>query len=202
MRGRGLDRAIQQRRASGTPVLGICGGFQMLGTELVDEIGVEMRGTVRGLGLLPTIAVFDRDKTTRRVVARVNDSSALWDARDVNDAIDGYEIHAGQLVLSELAGAHARPFTVRSATSEYADGCTSSDGLVIGTYMHGLLENDGLRHAMLDRLARRKGRAFTPSAKKSSPDQAIDALADTVRDHVDLNAIAAMIDRPLTVSSR
>jgi len=201
MRDRGLDRAIQQRRASGTPVLGICGGFQMLGTELVDEIGLEVRGTVRGLGLLPTIAVFAPEKTTRRVVARVNESSALWDERDVDAEIDGYEIHAGQLVLSELAGLHARPFTVQSATGEYADGCTSSDGLVVGTYMHGLLENDALRHAMLGRLARRKGQTFTPSTKSSSPSVAIDALADCVRDSVDMNAIATMVGCPLTVSS-
>jgi adenosylcobyric acid synthase len=197
MRDRRLDRAIQQRRAAGTPVLGICGGFQMLGSELVDDVGIETRGTVRGLGLLPTIAVFGPEKTTRRVVARINESSALWGSDDIDEPIEGYEIHAGQLVLSELAGPHARPFTVQSATREYADGCTSGDGLVVGTYMHGLLENDALRHAMLQRLARRKGRSFSPSTKSRSPNEAIDALADCVRDSVDMTAIAAMIDRPL-----
>ena len=202
LRDRGLDRAVQARRASGTPVFGICGGFQMLGTELVDEIGVETHGRVKGLGLLPTIAVFDREKTTRRVSARVNAPSALWDADEIDVEVDGYEIHAGQLVLSETAGGHARPFTVRSATSEYADGCTSGDGLVVGTYMHGLLENDALRRAMLERLARRKGRSFTPSTKALSANEAIDALADCVRDSVDLDTIAAMVGRPLTVSSQ
>lgn len=172
----------------------------MLGTELVDDTGVEMRGTVKGLGLLPTIAVFAPDKTTRRVVARVSESSALWDAGDA--PIEAYEIHAGQLVLSELAGAHARPFAVQSATTEYADGCTSADGLVVGTYLHGLLENDALRHAMLSRLANRKGRHFTPTTKATSPIQAIDALADTVRDSVDLEAIASMVGLSLTVSPR
>jgi adenosylcobyric acid synthase len=201
MRDRGLDRAIQQRRASGTPVLGICGGFQMLGMELVDEHGVELRGAMKGLALLPTIAVFSPEKTTRRVVARLDDSTALWNVGDVTEPIDGYEIHAGQLVLSEIAGPHARPFAIQSAMGEYSDGCASGDGLVVGTYMHGLLENDALRHAMLDRLARRKGRAFTPSTKPSSPSQAIDMLADCIRDNVDMEAIAAMVDRPLTVAA-
>ena len=199
MRDRGLDRAIQQRRASGTPVLGICGGFQMLGMELVDEHGVEARGTMRGLGLLPTIAVFAPEKTTRRVVARVEQSTALWNANDVTEPIDGYEIHAGQLVLSEVAGAYARPFAVQSVMSEYPDGCTSSDGLVVGTYMHGLLENDALRYAMLVQLARRKGRTFVPLTKSTSPTRAIDMLADCVRDSIDMDAIAAMVDRSLTV---
>jgi adenosylcobyric acid synthase len=199
MRDRGIDRAIQQRRSAGTPVFGICGGFQMLGTELVDELGVEMRGTVKGLGLLPTIAVFAPEKTTRRVAAHVSESSALWSRDDIAEAVEAYEIHAGQLVLSEPAGTNTPPFTVHSANGEYSDGCTSGDGLVVGTYMHGLLENDDLRHAMLDRLARRKGRTFSPSAKPKSTNGAIDALADCIRDNVDLDAIGAMVDRPLTV---
>jgi adenosylcobyric acid synthase len=197
MRDRGLDRAIQQRCGSGTPVLGICGGFQMLGTELVDELGIEVRGTMKGLGLLPAVAMFAADKTTRRVVARVRDSSALWSSDDVPEPIDGYEIHAGQLVLSELSTTNARPFRVQFENTEYADGCTSGDGLVVGTYMHGLLENDALRRAMLARLARRKGKTFVPSPKPGSPTQAIDALADHVRENVDVDTIAAMVDRPL-----
>jgi len=201
MRDRGLDLAIQQRRMAGTPVLGICGGFQMLGADLVDELGVERRGTMKGLGLLPTTAVFAPDKTTRRVVARVDEPSALWDANAVGERIEAYEIHAGQLVLSELVGVHARPFRVESTTGDYADGCTSSDGLVVGTYMHGLLENDALRHAMLDRLARRKGERFSPSTKSRSPNEAIDALADCVRDNVDMTAIAAMVGRTIRASS-
>ena len=201
MRDRRLDRAIRARRAAGTPVLGICGGFQMLGSEIVDEHGVEMQGTVKALGLLPTIAVFAPQKTTRRVVAQINESSALWEPDDVDEPIEGYEIHAGQLVLSEVAGSHSRPFTVRTGASEYADGCTSSDGLVVGTYMHGLLENGSLRHSLLNRLARRKGLAFSPATKSISPTQAIDALADCVRDSVDMDAVAAMVDRSLAAQT-
>jgi len=185
LRERSLDRAIQAQRAAGTPVLGICGGFQMLGTDVVDEHGVEGSGNLPGLGLLPMRTVFHPEKLTRRVSAVVATESALWSASDAPGTFDGYEIHMGRTVGST----DAPSFTIDGC----ADGCVSADGLVVGTYMHGLLENTSLRRAMLARLAARKGKRFGDAAPPMSADQAIDALADTVRDAIDLDAIGKMV---------
>ena len=191
LRERGLDHAIQSRRAAGTPVLGICGGFQMLGTDVVDEQGVEASGSVAALGLLPMRTVFHEEKLTRRVTAAVASESALWSATDAPGTFDGYEIHMGRTV----GVADAPSFTIDGR----ADGCVSADGLVVGTYMHGLLENTSLRRAMLARLAARKGQRLADSAPPMSADQAIDALADAVRDAIDLDAIGAMVGLSLAI---
>src|SRR5262249_40807013 len=78
LRERALDEAIRRRRASGTPILGICGGFQMLGTDLVDDHGTDGGGRTEGLRLLPVQTTFAAEKLTRRVSARLTSTSALW----------------------------------------------------------------------------------------------------------------------------
>ena len=198
LRERELDAAIRARRAAGTPVLGICGGFQMLGSALIDEHGVETAGRADGLGLLPITTTFAPDKVTRRVVARVAGDTALWSAADVDASLEAYEIHMGRTVPDAGALLSAAPFSTRVGDDALIDGCTSADGFVVGTYMHGLLENDALRRAMLERLAARKGVTLPQSTRLATVDQAIDELADMVRDNLDLDAIGAMVGLSLS----
>ena len=115
IRERGLDRAIGEQRARGTPVLGICGGFQMLGERLVDEHGAEARGDVAGLGLLPVTTEFSSEKVTQRVTARVDGVNALWSADD--ETLDAYEIHMGR--TQATAGAHLGPAPFIVSTVEH-----------------------------------------------------------------------------------
>lgn len=190
LRDRGLIDAIRERHANGTPVLGICGGFQMLGLELVDDAGVERAGRMLGLGLLPVTTTFHPEKVTRRVTAAVSADTALWSSLDSPGTFDGYEIHVGRTVSTDTIAA---AFSIAGR----AEGCVSPDGLVVGTHMHGLLENARLRRAMLARLAARKGRALPEGPAPVTPDQALDALANSVAEHLNLDAIARLVGRPL-----
>lgn len=190
LRERKLDSAIRARNAAGTPVLGICGGFQMLGARIIDVDGVEQTGDTAGLGLLPVCTTFETEKITRRVNATVAATTGLWDAEEVTSnapqELVGYEIHMGRTEV--LPGAHigSPAFEMRFGSSTHSDGITSVDGMVVGTYMHGLLENSALRLALLKKLARTKGVVLPEDTERMSIDQAFDVLADSVRANMDI----------------
>ena len=169
----------------------------MLGTQLIDEAGVERQGVVDGLGLLPVATTFEPDKLTRRVTARLTGDSALWSAGDVDAPLDAYEIHMGRSTPTAGAVLGPTPFTIEIDGAARPDGCTSADGFVIGTYMHGLLEHAGLRRAMLARLSAPKGVVFPDAPALATVDEASDTLADAVAAHLDLGAIGEMVGLPL-----
>jgi len=169
LRRSGLADAIADRAARGRPVLGICGGYQMLAGSIHDE--VESRaGSVPGLGLLPVTVRFASAKTLARPAG-----SAL------GEDVSGYEIHHG--VVTAGGG---EPFL---------DGCAA--GPVRGTTWHGIFENDGFRRAFLRDLAARAGRDFTPAPDVSFAavrEQRYDVLADMIEEHLDTGALAALIN--------
>ena len=142
LRETGLADAVQRLAAKGTPVLGICGGYQMLGQKLHDPEGAEQKGSFAGLGLLPCETVFSAQKTrTRRTAAVTAEPFA-------GAEIEGYEIHMGR---TERNG--ALPFC------RFSDGGTDGavQGSVFGTYLHGLFNSGELTVRLADRLAARKG---------------------------------------------
>jgi adenosylcobyric acid synthase len=198
LREHGLDVAVRERRAVNTPVLGICGGFQMLGSRLVDDVGAEAAGAVQGLELLPVTTHFERDKVTRRVEARLT-TMDLWSSPSVDAPLDAYEIHMGRTTLDDADDTTRRVFSVSVDGQTHADGCATADGLVVGTYLHGLFENVAFRRAVLTGLARRKGIALPMLTPIQTIDEAFDALADVVARDLDMNAIAALVDLPLRV---
>jgi adenosylcobyric acid synthase len=200
LRDRGLDTAIRERRAAGTPVLGICGGFQMLGRRLIDDAGVEHAGSVGGLELLPVTTHFEADKVTRRVQARLSTAVELWSAPAVDAPLDAYEIHMGRTTLDDSDETTPRPFIVGAGDDLHADGCASADGLVAGTYLHGLFENAAFRRAALAGLARRKSIDLPTTAPLRSIDDEFDALADVVARELDLDAVGEMVGLPITVA--
>jgi adenosylcobyric acid synthase len=167
LRGRGLDQRIRDLAAGGVPVLGICGGFQMLGRELTDRTGSDGSiGTARGLDLLPVDTAFGGEKRTALVRARVVNPGFFGDVGGVG--FDAYEIHVGQA----LDAAVMRPFAelvAFGAEAAVADGAVSPDGLVIGTYAHGLFGGPELRNALLASLAARRGTTFKPSDLPADP---------------------------------
>jgi adenosylcobyric acid synthase len=195
LRERGLAHAAAERRREGTPILGICGGYQMLGATIVDELGVESHGSAKGLELLPITTTFAAEKVTERVTARAASTNAFWPAS--THTFDAYEIHMGRTTPLAGAALGAAPFTTTRDAVETSDGATSDDGLVVGTYMHGLLENEALRRAMLVNLAARKGITLPDAAPLATVDEAIDMLADAVARHLDLDAIGDMVGLPL-----
>ncbi|MEV7415127.1 cobyric acid synthase [Streptomyces sp. NPDC089919] len=169
LRARGLADALARRAAEGRPVLGICGGFQVLGEHIEDE--VESRaGSVEGLGLLPVRVRFAREKTLARPVGAA-----------LGEPVEGYEIHHG---VADVQG--GEPFL---------DGCRV--GSVWGTHWHGSLESDGFRRAFLRQVAAAAGRRFVPAPDTSFGtlrEEQLDLLGDLIETHADTAALLRLIE--------
>jgi adenosylcobyric acid synthase len=198
----GLAPAVEAAAAAGRPVLGICGGYQMLGVAVHDPHGVESAaGTTKGLGLLGVETWLEPGKTTVRVGGRVTGAPGLF-AGAAGSPIDAYEIHAGRTDARGLAPAFEIVARRGVAVTE-RDGASSGSGTVVGTYLHGLFANDGLRRALLARLATRRG--LTPDARwgaASSAAARYDRLADVVAASCDLAAIGKLVGLELRQSSK
>ena len=198
LRANGIAAAITRRADRRQPVLGVCGGCQMLGEVIEDPHGVESRHTrVDGLALLPIRTRFERDKITAQMHARVSTPSFLTDEAPFERDLTGYEIHMGVVVAT---GPCATPFEIysRNGHSEVVpDGAISQDGAVVGTMMHGLFENDALRARTLAFLRRRKGLPETLATSGVAPKQAeYDRLAAAVRTHIDCELLWRIVGLP------
>jgi adenosylcobyric acid synthase len=170
LRERGLADMIIRRARRGQPVLGICGGYQMLASSIHDDIEARA-GLVPGLGLLPVQVAFEPGKTLRRPVGQAG-----------GVAVTGYEIHHGVA-------------TVADGAEDFAGGCRS--GAIWGTSWHGLLENDDFRRIFLTEVAAIAGRDFTvaPGTTFAAVREArLDALGDLVAEHLDTAAICRLIE--------
>src|SRR5256712_269117 len=190
----GLAAAVVGGAAGGRPVLGVGGGFQMLGEALRDPERVESeREAAAGLGLLPVTTTFAREKTTARVRAHATRSGPF--ARAAGTEIAAYEIHAGRSALTRPA---PHPFTVveRGGTSASdPDGAVSPRGNVVGTYLHGLFANGLLRRSLLGFLTERRGRPADPRWGAPGADR-YERLADIVGRALDMPAIAKLAGLP------
>ena len=189
LRSRHLDKAVRERAQRGQPVLGICGGYQMLGTRIDDPLGVEgPASSLDGLDLLPVRTIYRSDKTTVRVRARQLPVDAGLLSRASAEPVVGYEIHMGEVELL-----HDAP-----ALFEHEDGRRegTARGAVSGTLLHGLFENDALRTALLDRLASENGRSTRPRAPRArlaSAQAEYDRLADALEASLDLARVARIL---------
>lgn len=187
LRASGIAGAIEARAREGKPVLGICGGCQMLGEVIDDPHGVESAETqVRGLGILALRTHFEREKVTAQVLARVLRPSFLTDGAAVEEEVRGYEIHMGMV---EPRNRQASPFEIWSRngrTEVRSDGAISSDGIVVGTMLHGLFENEVIRARTLSFLRRRKGIPAGAEIQRIPSKQAeYDRLESVIREHID-----------------
>lgn len=198
LRERGIARAIQQRARSGEPVLGICGGCQMLGERIEDPFGVESStASADGLGLLPLITRFGRNKTMARVQARPVTSSFLTGDGTGPRESSGYEIHMGQVEHTRPERAAFEILVRNGRAQSTLDGAVSDSGTVVGTMIHGLLENASVRDALLGYLRSRRG---LPAPNRTIPDidAEYDRLAHIVRSHIDCEALYRIIQRERT----
>ncbi len=173
----GTDREIQSARERDIPIIGICGGYQMLGKTLIDAGYESDAGTYDGLGLLDCVTRFaSYEKNTFQVRRNACQVPPLLSAMG---EVSGYEIHMG---VTE---------SVRNREAFKGDGRVSDDGLVFGTYLHGLFLNPSAVNALLSYLFARRGLPFTPiQAGESDP---YDGLADLYEEHVDMDAILALL---------
>jgi len=199
LRASGLAAAIGERARAGQPVLGLCGGCQMLGELIEDPDGIESPvAAVAGLGLLPLRTRFGVSKTTAQVRARAAGGSFLGDAGETEVA--GYEIHMGAV---EATAACERPFhivTRNGAAAGIADGAIDAGGAVVGTMLHGLFEDRRFRAAVLQRLRARRGldepRGAEPVPEKEAE---YDRLAAAVRENIDLELLWRLARLPARI---
>jgi adenosylcobyric acid synthase len=162
LRSTGLAAAVVARVAAGRPVLGICGGYQLLGGAIEDPSGVEGGGSHTGLGLLPVATEFGAAK----ILAR--------------PAPTAYEIHHGEV-------------RVVGDAEEFPGGCRS--GVVWGTIWHGLMDDDGARHAFLGEVAAMVGKAAPDGTVSFAAlrEARLDRLADAIDEHLDTDALLDLI---------
>ena len=169
---RGIGGALIERAAAGRPILGICGGYQMLGRS-VDDAVESGRGVVDGLGLLPVRTVFGGHKVLGRPRRSLPEGTT----------VEGYEIHRG---VVEVHG--GEPFFVDEG---------SQRGAVAGTSWHGVFENDAFRRAWLCDVAHRAGRRFVPAADtcfSDVRDRRLTSLAELVATYLDTTALLGLIE--------
>jgi adenosylcobyric acid synthase len=179
LRESGLAEALVAAHAAGSAVLGICGGYQILGREIRDPLRVESPVGAPGLGLLPTVTIFEPTKhTTRRLGRALASTGLLSCAGDV--PVSGYEIRMGRVTGSP------RPALELDGSPE---GAVSEDGWAVGTSVHGLLAGRPFRRALLEALARRKGVVLPPPLPE--PPDPFDRLADCLEESLD----GAALDR-------
>jgi adenosylcobyric acid synthase len=187
LRSTGLAALIQERAARAEPVLGICGGCQMLGLEILDPERVESsEARVAGLGLLPIRTRFASSKRTARVRCVVQARSFLGAGVDPGQELEGYEIHMGRLEAVSDTRAAAFRIVSRNARAEPGpDGAVDATGAVVGSMIHGLLENDALRASLLGQLRRSKGLAVCSTGAVPSKQAEYDRIEATIREHLD-----------------
>jgi len=182
LRGRGLDGAVAACRERGTLVLGICGGYQMLGQTITDAVE-SGRGEVAGLGWLDVTTVFGAGKVTRQRRGTAMGRHAT-----------GYEIHHG----ITTRGDGAAPWVhLDDAHGADEDGAVHlGDAGILGTTLHGLFEQDGFRATFLIEVGRRRSKAFVPAGVSfpAAREAQFDRLADLLEAHLDLDALLSLIE--------
>jgi len=179
----GIDVVITDCAKRGIPIIGICGGYQMLGQKILDPDCIESQHPeIEGLGLLDTVTIIEREKITRQVTADI--LTPPPGIKNAINSIQGYEIHQGRTTPSKpLFNLHP------SGAEDVPDGTTKN--MVWGTYLHGIFDNDAFRRELINSLIKSKGlkplgKTISYEAKK---DEAINRWADVLREHINMKFI-------------
>ena len=191
LRESGMEAQILKQHAAGTPVFGVCGGYQIMGQSVSDPEGAEGGGSLRGMGLLPIDTVFRPKKTT------VQSEGALVELSGVlvplsGMPVTGYEIHMGETTRA----ADAKPLVQlsRAGQAPIEDGCQAENAY--GTYLHGVFDAPGVALALAQALAARKGITLADTAYDTAQykEEQYDRLADTVRQSLDMDMVYRILE--------
>ena len=182
----GWTRAIRSFAGNGGRILGICGGYQLLGKTIRDPLGVESRRKeIKGIGLLPLETVLAGEKVVRKVTG-----TCVLNRRKVT----GYEIHMGR---SRMTGKGGSPFLrihEQGSRRAWKDGWSSENGLIMGTYVHGLLDSPGLRSWFLNEIRAHKDlKTRKAGCGRRARFHQYDRLADHFKTHCDVERIIGML---------
>lgn len=196
LRRQGLEQPLIAHAKNGGLLVGICGGFQMLGQDIFDRHGVEGGGSERGLALLPVTTTLEMDKVTTPAHGALSEAT-LFGTPIERPELRGYEIHVGKTAYLPDAIPFARIHHRNAEEHEFLDGCVSISGRVWGTYLHGIFDQDAFRHTFLK--AARTALHMPPATQlfnwRQHREQQLDRLADTFAAALDLNAIFGLLGR-------
>jgi adenosylcobyric acid synthase len=189
----GMANAILRKTKEGVPVVGICGGYQILGKKIYDSFGAESdKKEADGLGLLDIITEFAKEKTTTQVKATtISDIGLLAGTKGM--IINGYEIHMGR-TKSEQKHDAFRIIETSQGKSDYSDGALDGTGMIMGTYMHGLFSSDEFRQAFLNNLRRKWGLRENGNNTRNDKDHEYEKLAEAVRQNINMEKIYRIIE--------
>ncbi len=194
LRQSGLAEEITRQAGEGKPIIGICGGYQMLGRSIHDPEGVEStEKEVPGLGLLDVVTTFLPEKSTVQVKARVVAARGLLEGASGQE-LTGYEIHMGQTRSDENASAF-HVYETPKGEADYPDGVLNARGTILGSYMHGLFHNAGLRHNLLNYLRRSKGLPEAHKQKSTDKEAEYDRLAELIRRSLNMDLVYKIINQ-------
>jgi adenosylcobyric acid synthase len=186
VRKRSIDHVARRVLAEGGTVIGICGGYQILGRKISDPYGVEFdTPEADGIGLLDVMTSFAREKVTVQV---------RGSHRETGCPVEGYEVHMGRTTI----GDGIEPLLDLEKSDHAArrtDGAISRDSRILGTYLHGLFDAHLFRRTFLNRLRAAKGWAPLSLHTVPSLDEDLDRLADFIEQHIDLPGIETIVDR-------
>ncbi len=198
MKQRGIADEIIRFARKGGMVVGICGGYQMLGERLFDPYYTESRiPEIAGLGLLDLTCTFENEKTTTQSRGLVQ-SEAGWLSELNGVLVDGYEIHMG---VNEY-GPDCMPFLYLNGR-EHPDGVSNREGNVMGTYLHGLFDTGAFGRALINKVKKDKGIAVSDSevlTMEQFRERELNKAADIVRSNLDMESVYTIIkggDAPL-----
>jgi len=186
----GFNQAIYKAHRKGIPIIGICGGYQILGQTIEDPYGVESyERKINGLGLLDVVTQMAKIKTTRQATGMM--TGEFWGIDTLNKPLNGYEIHMGE---TQHVGVNVVPFMKTDLGT--LDGAIHIDGNILGTYYHGIFDNDHFRSAILNRIRQKKGMQFSTESTSYEilKQNEYDRLAHHVESHLDIEAIKKILD--------
>lgn len=171
----GMAAAIVGACKAGKPVVGICGGYQMLGESISDPNGVEGAPCrIKGLGLLPVMTKMESSKTTRQV---------RFHFMKDEEVCEGYEIHNGSTTLKEGGSSVCR------LEDGSPDGCLSETMKCFGTYIHGIFDNPSVVAHLLASTGKKTGQDIVPVSYRAFKEEQYDRLADHLRRHININML-------------
>ncbi|MBC3886848.1 cobyric acid synthase [Acetobacterium paludosum] len=181
---------IRRMHDCGVPIVGICGGYQLLGKEIRDPLGIESnKGSIEGLGLLNIVTTIGEEKRTVRTTGKVQGKFMGMELLDM--IVEGYEIHMGE---SEALG-NSKSFAILEDGT--VDGVIAEDGTVMGTYLHGIFDNDDFREKIIEAIRAKKNLEAGPVAFdfKAFKEEQYDLLAETVETNLNMKKIMEILEK-------
>ena len=182
----GWKKRIIEFAGNRKSILGICGGYQLLGNKIQDPFGVESdRKVISGLSLLPVITTLEPDKIVRKVTGKCLGN---------NKPVKGYEIHMGQTGIINNSGEPFLRLKEEMGNETWTDGCCLKNGNIAGSYVHGILDSPGFRGEFLNRLRRKKKlKERKPGKGRVARFREYDRLADHFEKYCDVDRILKTI---------